>query len=414
MSSILRTIARGLAVLAACLCLSAPAGAQSLSALAQFDPAASTVADAGAGIAIDLTISQPVPYRISTLPDPDRLILDFHEVDWSALDPAAFAHGSHVTALRAGLLVPGWSRLVLQLDGPYRVTQAEMATRDLNGRARVQISLAPTTREAFDKGAGAPPPVPGAWDMPKPAVLGPPKRRQTGEGPIVVVLDPGHGGIDPGSVQGKVDEKTITLAFARQLRELLVRNGIKVVMTRSGDYFVPLETRLSIARAAQADLFLSIHADAEWSGQARGATVYTLANKATDQASAELAARHDRNDIMAGVDLRNTTDRIATVLMDMARTETQPRSQAFAAALVAHIKGAQLEMHSRPEEGAAFSVLKSPDIPSALLELGYLSSKSDRQHLRDPAWRKRMAEAILAAIEAWAKADAAQAALVRH
>ena len=414
MNRIFRTICTGLAVAAACMVLSSGARAERLSALAQFDPAASSIADAGAGIAINLDISQPVPYRVSTLTKPDRLILDFREVNWATLDPARFGHGQHVTALRAGLLQPGWSRLVLQLDGPYSVTQAQMVTRGQGGRARVELRLEPTTPATFAKTAGAPPPVPGVWDLPKPAVLGPPKHRQRGDDPLIVVLDPGHGGIDPGSVHDHVDEKTITLAFARTLRDVLIRQGVKVVMTRTGDYFVPLETRLSIARAARADLFLSIHADAEWSGKARGATVYTLAKNATDQASAELAARHDRNDIMAGVDMRNTTDRIATVLMDLARTENQPRSLAFAKALVTAIKGAKLEMHSRPHEGALFSVLKSPDVPSALLELGYLSSAADRKHLLDPAWRKQMAEAIAVAIQRWARADAAQAALVRH
>ncbi|WP_127903327.1 N-acetylmuramoyl-L-alanine amidase [Solirhodobacter olei] len=387
-------------------------GRGGLTALAQFEPQSSFIRDTVEGIQISLTISQPVPYRITTLAGPPRLVLDFREVGFAALDPARFPHGTHVTELRAGALAPGWSRLVLALDGPYAVAQAEMATRDLNGRALVQLNLTPESASAFNASAGAP--SSGLWALPVPAMVGPPKRRQTGDRPLTVVLDPGHGGIDPGSIDGRVEEKEITLAFARALREVLIRDGMQVVMTRTDDSFVPLESRLSIARAAGADLFLSIHADAEASREARGATVYTLATGATDQASAELAARHDRDDIMAGVDLTNTDDRIATVLMDMARTENQPRSDMFAADLVKTISAAGLRMHSRPHQEAAFSVLKSPDIPSALIELGYLSSRSDLKNLQDPAWRAKMETAIASAMSAWARQDAAQAALLRH
>lgn len=408
-------------VLALSLALAAAAGrADPLTALAQFEPLGSGISDAvgalndGPGPRIDLALvlSQPVPYRISTLDSPPRLVLDFREVDWRAFDPAGFSHSAHVRAVRAGLLEPGWSRLVVELDGPYGVAQAEMATRDLAGKAVVRLELTPVDEATFAASAGAP--AASDWALPKPAVIAPPKRRQDGSKPLVVVLDPGHGGIDPGSINGKLYEKTVTLAFARALRERLIRAGMQVVMTRNEDVFVPLETRLTIARAAGADLFLSIHADAEASHEATGATVYTLANRATDQAAAELAARHDRDDLMAGVDLRNTDDQIATVLMDMARTETQPRSEAFAAALVTAIKAAGLGMHPRPHQEAAFSVLKSPDVPSALLELGYLSSRSDLKSLQDPDWQARMQAAVADGIAAWAKQDAAQAALVRH
>lgn len=393
---------------------------QKLSALATFLPQGSSLVDEGAGfdpalkpsIHLTLALSRPVPYRVSTLDGPPRLVLDFREVDWRALDTAHFSQSSHVAAVRAGLLAPGWSRLVLALDGPYAVAQAEMATKNLDGRATVELELTPVDEKTFAATADAP--ASSLWALPKPAPVGPPKRRQTGDRPLIVVLDPGHGGIDPGSINGDIFEKNITLAFARALREALIRQGVQVVMTRTDDSFVPLEARLSVARAAGADLFLSIHADAEASREATGATVYTLADKATDRASAELAARHDRDDILAGVDLSNADDQIATVLMDMARTETQPRSDQFAAALVTAIKAAGLRMHRRPHQEAAFSVLKSPDVPSALLELGYLSSPSDLKNLQDAAWRDRMEAAISAAIGAWAKQDAAEAALLRQ
>jgi N-acetylmuramoyl-L-alanine amidase len=187
-----------------------------------------------------------------------------------------------------------------------------------------------------------------------------------------------------------------------------------VVMSREEDVFVPLESRISVARAAAADVFLSLHADALAEGEATGSTVYLLADAASDAASARLAERHDRADLLAGVDLAGQDDVVATVMMDMARTETQPRSDRLAAALVAAIGEGGGRMHRHPIQEAAFSVLKSPDIPSVLLELGFLSSESDRALLADPVWRAGMQEAIRAALGAWAEADAAEARLIRQ
>ncbi|WP_233192809.1 N-acetylmuramoyl-L-alanine amidase [Acidimangrovimonas sediminis] len=392
----------------------APAtGAKGLTALARFEPRGSAIRDAGDGIALDLAISQPVPWRVRVLDDPARLVLDFREVDFGDIENAALSTSSHVRDLRAGPLRPGWSRLVLELDGPYGVKTAEMRTDPEGGRAEVRLVLRPESAAAF-AGAAAVPDPPG-WTLPRPADVGYAKRRQTGDRKVMVVIDPGHGGIDPGAVHGKLHEADIVLAVARKLREALLRaGGFDVVMTRDSDVFVPLETRVSVAREAGADLFLALHADSIAEGVASGATIYTLAKKATDEASAKLAARHDRDDLLSGVDLSGTDDIVAGVLMDLARDETMPRSEALAAALVTAIKGEDLRMHVRPHQEADFSVLKSPDIPSALLELGFLSSATDRKQLVDPAWQDRMVAAIVAGIRAWVKTDAAQAALLRQ
>ena len=226
--------------------------------------------------------------------------------------------------------------------------------------------------------------------------------------PVVVVLDPGHGGIDPGAEREGQTEAKLMLTFARELKEALLRDGrFKVVMTRNEDVFVPLETRISIARAAGATVFLSLHADALAEGEAQGATVYTLAEEATDEAAQALAERHDRDDLLAGLDLSAQDDVVVTVLMDMARTETQPRVDRLAGHLVGAIKGAELRMHRHPHQQGGFSVLKSPDIPSALVELGFLSSARDLKRLEDPEWRARMAAALVAGLAAWAEEDRA-------
>jgi N-acetylmuramoyl-L-alanine amidase len=202
------------------------------------------------------------------------------------------------------------------------------------------------------------------------------------------------------------------LTFARDLKELLLRDGrFTVVMTREEDIFVPLEARISVARDAGADLFLSLHADALAEGEAQGATVYTLSDEASDEAAAALAERHDRDDLLAGIDLSGQDDLVAEVLMDMARTETAPRTDRLADAVVAAIKAAELRMHRQPRQSAGFSVLKSPDIPSVLLEVGFLSSSRDLTRISDPKWRARMAEAILKGILEWSEEDAALRAL---
>lgn len=270
----------------------------------------------------------------------------------------------------------------------------------------VHILLRPATQAEF--AAKAAEPEPPGWALPHPAALQPVPPR--GSGPLVVVLDPGHGGLDPGAEAGGQSEARLMMVFARELKELLLRDGgFKVILTREDDSFVPLEDRISIAHMAGAQVFLALHADALAEGEAVGATVYTLSDEATDKASATLAERHNRDDLLAGVDLSQQDDQVARVLMDMARAETQPRTARLAKALVAAITGADIRMHRHPHQEAAFAVLKSADIPSILLEVGFLSSASDLAHLEDPEWRATMARAILNGLKDWAAADAAAA-----
>jgi len=387
-----------------------PAG-QGLSALARLDRAGSSLRADGGAILLRLALSQPVPWRVLTLDQPPRLVLDFREVDFGAANAlAAMALPGRVVALRTGRFRPGWSRLVMELAGPYRVASAAMDTAGAG--AVIDLRLEPVSAAAFAATAGAL--DHGGWALPDPAPVPPPKRRQTGDAPLMVVLDPGHGGIDPGAEAGDQNEAALMLTFALELREALIRAGMRVEMTREADIFVPLETRISVAHAVGADLFVSLHADAIAEGVARGATVYTLSDTASDEASATLAERHDRADLLAGVDLSGQDDLVATVLMQMARTDTTPRSDRLANALVAAIKDAGLAMHKRPRLVAAFSVLKSPDIPSALLELGFLSNNRDLANLQDSGWRGRMVAAITAALGAWAADDAAEALLLRQ
>jgi N-acetylmuramoyl-L-alanine amidase len=388
------------------LALAPPALAQELSALARLDAAASSVSGTGERLELELRISQPVPWRIRFLDAPPRLVLDAREIDWTGSAGLELPPG--ILALRAGSFRPGWSRLVVELDGPRRLDAAEMATEPTG--AALRLALVPTDAASFAAEA-ARPDLP-EWAAPDPAEL--PLLMPQGGGPITVVLDPGHGGIDPGAERDGKSEADLMLTFARELKEVLLRDGrFSVVMTREEDVFVPLETRTSIARAAEADIFLSLHADALAEGEAQGATVYVLAEEASDAASAALAERHDRDDLLAGVDLSDQDDVVAQVLMDMARTETRPRTDRLAGTMVAAIKAAEIRMHRNPLQSGGFSVLKSPDIPSVLLELGFLSSERDFARLTDPKWRARMAEALRSAILTWADEDTALRAAAR-
>lgn len=374
------------------------ASAQELSALARLIPDQSSIRDTDAGAEVVLALSQPVPWRVRLMDNPPRLVLDFREVDWAGLSDVTVVANS-VQELRAGVFRPGWSRLVLALSGPMIVGQAEMST--MPGTVlRLRLDAA----SAGEFAAKAAAPEPPEWATPKPADL--PARKVNPADPLVIVLDPGHGGIDPGAERDGFTEADLVLTFARELKELIVRDGrFAVVMTRDDDTFVPLEARISIARAAGAFVLMSLHADTLAEGEAVGATIYTLSDQASDEASSALAERHDRDDLLAGVDLTEQDDLVAEVLMDMARTRTTPRTERLAMALEASILAAELKMHRNPRQQAGFSVLKSPDIPSLLMELGFLSSARDLARLRDPEWRSRMTAALRDGLNAWVEQD---------
>lgn len=402
-----------IAALVAGLWLSGPVAAQDLSALARVDSASSQIVDGRRGaVEVTLALTQAVPFRVFTLDAPRRLVVDFREIDWSGLNLSDLVDSAQIGSARAGGYRPGLSRMVLGLNAPMKVATAGMAVSEETGAGTLSIILTESDEKAFAAAAGAP--SDPRWDLPAPAVLEPSRVRKDGD-PLTVVVDPGHGGIDPGAEHGALSEKDLMLTFARELREALLRaDGFDVVLTRDGDYFVSLERRVAIAHEAKADVFLSLHADSLSEGMAHGATVYVLSDDASDVASALLAQRHDRDEILSGVDLSAADDEVTDILLDLARQETQPRNEALAQALVAQLKETGAPINRRPIRLAAFSVLKAADIPSVLLELGFLSSPRDLSNLRDDAWRKKMVQGIRAGLEDWARADAARRSLVRQ
>lgn len=399
-------------ILALTLCAPlARAQTRDLTALARVDPAQSSIEDVWFGkTELTIALSQGVPFRVFLLADPARLVVDFREADWAGVQAEdIISTPSRVSAIRFGAFRPGWSRLVADLSEPMIATDIAMQIDEGSGAAALEITLTPADADEFAAAAGAPP-DPG-WAV---ALTAPPKTTKPDDGRFVVALDPGHGGIDPGAEREGISEKDLMLSFARELRETLVRSGVEVVLTRDADVFVALPARVAIAHRAQADLFVSLHADSLSQGGAKGATVYTLSPEASDAATAHLAARHNRADIIAGADLTGADDQVAGILLDLARQETEPRSAQVAEMLVEGMSAAGGPMNRRPLRQAGFSVLKSADIPSVLVEVGFLSSKRDLDNLRDPVWRAGMVNGIAQAILAWRNADAARAPLVRQ
>jgi len=390
-----------------------PVVAQEFSGLARVDAGKSRITDRGIdGVQIDLILSQGVPYRLFTLTDPPRLVLDFQEVDWSGLNADKLLATQRIAQAQFGAYVPGWSRLVVDLGQPMRVETSQMNVDQVQGTARLVVALSPVGRDEFAASAGAP--HDPRWDLPATANM-PTSPERAPDAPLVVVLDPGHGGIDPGAEQGELIEKDLMLSFARDLREaLLRRGGYEVVLTREDDRFVSLEARIALAHQVKADVFISLHADSLAEGLAHGATVHVLSHDASDIASAKLAERHDRGDILSGVDLSGTDDSVTQVLLDLARQETRPRTDMLAAALVDGMAQTGGPMNRRPLRAAAFSVLKAADIPSVLIELGFLSSPRDLKNLANDDWRAGMATGIANGIEVWRQEDAATRPLVRQ
>lgn len=345
-----------------------------------------------------IDLSEPIKFQVFLLADPNRAVIDLPHMNW-AIDPVAGAKARGVVgALRYGQFQNG-SRMVLDLNQPAEITSAQILPSQDKSGPRLIIDLKNASREQFleaveqtrasmtSKVAFTPPPAPTAT---KPKTDG----RKT------VVIDPGHGGVDPGAIgTSGMYEKEITLLFARELRKKLQMAGkYKVSMTRDEDEFIELKRRVEIGRERQADLFISIHADAIDNKQIRGGTVYTLSQTASDKEADTLAAKENKADIIAGIDLGHESDQVTSILIDLAQRETMNHSASFAQVLVGELEQ-KVIMHKNGHRFAGFRVLKAPDVPSVLIELGYLSSKADEDMLRSAPGRARMIDAIARAVE---------------
>ena len=376
------------ALLSIALCLGSATYvvAQEFTALARLDANASRITTKGGAYRLDLVLTQGVPYRVYTLSDPARLVLDFREVDWRGASEAALLSGRNARGVQFGGFRQGWSRMVIELAKPMTIAQVGMNIDKETGAARLHVAMTMATQDAFTKQAGAP--HDPAWDLPLPEVLPELPPTRAGAGLLRIVLDAGHGGIDPGAERAGLNEADLMLRLSIEVADALNRSGgVRAILTRESDIFVPLDARMSIARAAGADLFISLHADALEEDEARGTSVYTLNAEGVDKAAARMAERHERGDLLAGLDLTGTDDRVATVLMDMARAETGPKGERFADQLVAAMRASGQRMNSKPRREGRLAVLNAADFASVLVEVGFLSNTADREALRSPAGR---------------------------
>ncbi|MGH6672291.1 MAG: N-acetylmuramoyl-L-alanine amidase [Xanthobacteraceae bacterium] len=346
-----------------------------------------------------MDLSGKIDLHAFTLADPYRVVVDIPEVIFR-LPPKAGENGRGlVKAFRFGLMMEGGSRIVFDVTKPVRVAKAFVMAPADGDPARLVIDLVPTDRQSFlrnmemeDKLLTASTP-----SQPQP-------QAEKGDSRPLIVLDPGHGGIDTGAIArtGQM-EKDIVLDFAKRLRALLEKSGkYRVLMTRTDDTYIPLDERVRIARKTDASLFVSIHADSlpRNEGDARGATVYTLSNKASDAQAAKLADKENRSDVIAGVDLKTESNDVAGILIDLAERETKTFSVQFAHDVVGDLRGVT-RLHKQPIKSAGFRVLRDPDVPSVLVELGYVSDPQDLKLLMSDAWRDRTAASIAKAIDTY-------------
>ena len=401
-------------------------------------------------------LDTPLSYSVYVVSDPYRVIVDMPGVRF-ILPPDSGDQGKGlVKSYRFGLLEPGKSRIVLDTTGPVLIEKSFVLNAENGQPARMVIDMVQTDQRTFARIK--------ANELPEQASQSPEIAEQTaseteqaisveqpdtlaallareGVAPLdqqasseadqtsfvpkprpkpdsqsagheekapetpnakpVIVLDPGHGGIDGGTVsKAGTIEKNVVLDFALKLRKELNATGrYEVHLTRNDDTFISLAKRVRIARQNNADLFIAIHADSLRQSRVRGATVYTLSEKASDEEAAILAEKENAADIVAGVDLGEELDaEIGNILMDLALRETKNHSIYFARRLVKNMKSTTA-LNSRPMRSAGFKVLRAPDVPSVLLELGYLSNRHDEKALVSEAWRKKVAVAVTAAID---------------
>jgi N-acetylmuramoyl-L-alanine amidase len=347
-------------------------------------------------LAIDL--SRKIDMRAFTLADPYRVVIEIPQVKFElAADTGEQGRGI-IKAFRYGLVRSGGSRIVVDLTGPVRVTKAVVLDSAGGKPAQMVLDVAAVDRETFMRAAAIDNHLPRAR-LPRPS-----RDDSAGDSRPVVVIDPGHGGIDPGTraPSGEL-EKDLTLDFAAVLRAKLEATGkYRVMMTRSDDRFIELSERVQLARQQRAQLLISIHCDAlaRGEGAAQGATVYTVSDQASDAEAQRLADAENRADAIAGVDLDEEPNEIADILIELAQRETKTFSAYFARDAVKEMSAAA-RMHKHPQRSAGFRVLKAPDVPSVLIELGYVSNPRDLKQLVSDTWRARTGDALVRAVQTY-------------
>jgi N-acetylmuramoyl-L-alanine amidase len=350
-----------------------------------------SLAERGDVVTLTLRLSDPVDFRILTLPSPNRLVIDLPPLDW--LTPPAHlkrfaARSRSIDEIRYGWFRPGTYRIVLDLAQPVVVSPTGMHSSSDAYTLAISWRRAGTFAQQ-SLGSYINPPLPPG----RPPGLFPAKKP-------LIVIDPGHGGVDPGAIgQGGTKEKDVTLAAAQLLAARLQAEGhYRVKLTRTDDRFLRLSERREVARRAGADLFLSLHADSAPGGHVRGLSVYTLSERASDAEAAALARSENKADMVAGLHFQDENEAVVSILIDLAQRETMNHSIRFANNLV-QAAATRVPVVSRAHRHAGFAVLKAPGVPSVLVELGFLSNREEEHLLNTKAHLSLVAEGIALAID---------------
>lgn len=348
-----------------------------------------------------LELTEAPNYGVLLLADPFRVVIDLPELKWD--NPGSSASGL-VEGLRYGLFKPGTSRIVLDVKGPVQVKSSFiLPPSSASKQHRLVLDLVSIPRDAFVAGrVGEPAGIQSVATsaIPQPAVPIIADRKPRADGKRVIAIDPGHGGVDPGALgTSGAYEKDITLALAKQLKQTLMATGrYHVVMTREKDVFIALRDRVEIARRAEAELFISLHADSMGRGTVRGASVYTLSETSSDKEAEELAARENKADVIAGVDLSDKDPILSGILIDLSQRAAKNEGKQFAV-MTAESLSAVTPMLDPAHRSAGFRVLKAPDIPSILVESGFMTNQKDEKLLRSKSHRIKLATALLKSID---------------
>jgi N-acetylmuramoyl-L-alanine amidase len=367
------------------------------------------IGDHGTTTRFVIEANEKLKFRIFTLASPYRVVIDLPEVAWRLLPGAGGTGRGLIEGFRFGLFAPGKSRVVLDMRAPVGIKKSFILDPADGHGYRVVLDLRKVSRKTYmeqvklvnrSRDIAALPMRAPPTRAPK--VPRPEKRRV---GKRVIAIDPGHGGVDPGTTGYRgTREKKITLAVARAVKARLEATGrYRVVLTRQRDIFLRLRSRVEAARSAAADLFVSLHADALKNRKVRGAAVYTLSEVSSDKEAAELAARENKADVIAGVDLTHENPVVANILIDLAQRETMNYSARFATLLVAQLRRTGKTLRNS-HRFAGFAVLKAPDIPSVLIEMGYLSNPKEERLLNQPSYQRKLADAIARAMDRYFEA----------
>ncbi|MFZ3033979.1 MAG: N-acetylmuramoyl-L-alanine amidase [Parvibaculum sp.] len=340
-----------------------------------------------------------VEYQVFTLANPYRVVIDVHNADSTLPDVAGIKGHGIITSYRYGAFVDNIFRIVIDTKDPAAV--ARNFTLDPQGGfgRRIVLDLAKTDPVTFMASLAVPaanrPEI--AASVPAAVVPDNPEEKQTRR--RIVVIDPGHGGVDPGTHgKGGTLEKDVVLAFGRELAQRLRDTGrYDVYMTRNKDIFIPLRERVAIARRHKADLFISVHANSNPRTSVKGLSIYTLSEKSSDKEAAALAHKENQSDVIAGIDFQGESPEVTGILIDLAQRETKNYSSRFARSVVDYTRRST-SLLDPAHRFAGFVVLKAPDIPSVLVELGFLTNRSEEKEMTSRKWRDRVSESMVSAV----------------